>query len=71
MINQDGGWAGVIVAFTGNNNTGNAFTDSKIVNAIDEGNPDANYFVKVGGKYKIELTIDGVGGARTVNITAK
>jgi len=71
VINQDGGWAGVIVAFTGNNNTGNAFTDSKIVNAIDEGNPDANYFVKVGGKYKIELTIDGVGGARTVNITAK
>jgi len=71
VVNQDGGWAGIIVAYTGNTLTGNAFTDGKIVNAIDEGNPDANFFVKTGGKYKIELTIDGVGGARTLNITAK
>lgn len=71
VVNQDGGWNGFIIAFTGATNTGNAFTDGKIVNAIDEGNPDANYFVKVGGLYKIELTIDGVGGAKTLNITAK
>lgn len=71
VINQDGGWAGIIVAYSGNALEGDAFSDGKIVDATTEGNPDANFYVKVGGNYKISLTIDGAGGARTVNITAQ
>jgi hypothetical protein len=71
VINQDGGWAGLIIDFGGATHAGTGFTTNKIVDARSEGLEFANYFVKVGGNYKIVFAINGSTGVRTLTIDSK
>lgn len=66
---EEATWGKTLIAYPGATAQGKAITDKLITNAkIDEGKPDENFYVKVGGNYNITLEFDGVTDAKTVTI---
>lgn len=66
---EEATWGKTLIAYPGAAVQGKAFTDKLITNAkVDEGKPDENFYVKVGGNYNVSLEFDGVTGDKTVTI---